>query len=99
MPRNIYLILDGREREVGTLLKNNVEYRSRVIQVRPFKTLDHRDERFTVLLSLLESKGYSPSILPGGEIFLIMPQSDKYGWILREIANVYWLTRNTEGLK
>ena len=98
MPRPVFLIIEGRQRDVGTLVKNYIELRARVIHTKPFKQLDGRDERFMLFNDLMESKGYSPTIYPDGQITLIIPPSDKYGPLLREIANVYWLTRNTEGV-
>ena len=94
--RAIFLILNGSRHDNGVLEQNYVSFRLRTIKTRPLRRLNGHDARFQLFEDLMRSKGYSPVIYEDGTIIIQMPSSDKYGPVLREIANVYYLAEKME---
>lgn len=94
--RSVWLIVNGSQLEVGYLEKNYTQLRLRTIQTRPFKRLNGFDGRFKLFEDLMRSRGYEPIIYEDGRIVIQLPISDRYGPVLREIANVYYLAEKME---
>ena len=97
--RKTFLILNGSRVENGIVEQNYVSFRLRTIKTRPLRRLNGHDARFQLFEDLMRSKGYSPVIYEDGTIIIQMPSSDKYGPVLREIANVYYLAEKMEAVR
>ena len=97
-PRELFFPLDGKKHLLGAC-NFSIYLRKRTIETIPSSTLNGDNYAFSVLESVLRDSNYEPKIYEDGRIILDLPVSDKYGWILREIARAYLLAGNTRNLE
>ena len=71
-----------------------VEGRLRYIESEGKTKLNTSNPVFLLLEDLLLQWGYNCEIFPNGNVSLVVPVSDQYGKICREIAKTYFLAMN-----
>jgi len=77
---------------------NNIFHITR-ITATPNKTLDVYTVYFSMLEDQVRARGYEIRVHEGGKVVVDIPKSEKYGWILREIARTYYLAEKLEAVR
>ena len=88
-------ILEYRHARQGTISSYRLPPQGHEVMLTPDKQLDGNNYLFLDLANTLRQSPMVWKIYPDGRVYFVAPFGQKYGWILGEVARIYWLLQRT----